>query len=89
MSLKESRLKEEDKRETHEIVRCNDHFMALCEKARAEELAKKELLRRVAEENLMLASNKKRQNVKTEVLVSMKADKDVAANKVTYSTMIR
>ena len=89
MTLKDSRVKEEGKRETYEIVKCNDHFLANCERARAEELAKREMKRRVAEENMMLASNKKRQNVQNEVLVSMKADKDVTANKVTYSTMIR
>ena len=64
-------------------------FMAQCQKAREEEIAKRELRKRVAEENMMLASNKKRQNVQTDVLDSMKADKDVAANKVQYSTMIR
>ena len=38
---------------------------------------------------MMLASNKKRQNTQNDVLDSIKADKDVTAAKVTYSTMIR
>jgi hypothetical protein len=45
--------------------------------------------KRVAEENLMLASNKKRQFVTQEVQDAMKAQKDVTAAKISYSTMIR
>ena len=63
--------------------------MAQCEKARAEEIAKRELRKRVAEENMMLAANKKKQSTTSDVLTSMQADRDVQANKVTYSTMIR
>ena len=45
--------------------------------------------RRVAEENLMLAANKKRQIVQKDVLESMKAQQDIHASKITHSTMIR
>ena len=34
---------------------------------------------------MMLAANKKRQQVQTEVLDNMKAQKDIQASKVTYS----
>ena len=88
-TLKDSRLKEESKRETFEVVKCNDLFMANCERARQEEIAKREMRRRVAEENMMLASNKKRQITQNDVLDSIKADKETTAAKVTYSTMIR
>jgi hypothetical protein len=58
--LKNQRLKEDTRRDKFETKKCDEHFMEQCQRARAEEIAKRELLRRVAEENLMLAANKKR-----------------------------
>ena len=60
-----------------------------CQRARGVEIAQKEMAKRVAEENRMLAANKKRQEVQKEVLDSMKAQAETHSQKITYSTMIR
>ena len=50
---------------------------------------KREMRKRVAEENMMMAANKKRLNVQDDVTTNMKNDKDINNNKISYSTMIR
>ena len=55
MSLKSERLKQEAKRDSFETQRCNQIFLDKCQKAREAEIAKRELMKRVAQENLMLA----------------------------------
>ena len=63
--------------------------MQKCQQARAEEVAKRELARRVASENLMLASNKRRINVQNDVTDSMRAQVLTDNAKISYSNMIR
>ena len=80
VQLKTSRLTGEKRRDDYETKKCQDIFMEECEKARAAEVAKAEMRRRVAEENMMLASNKKRASVQVGVLDNMKQDKDTYAS---------
>ena len=60
MNLKSNRLEEEKKRDSYHTEKCQEHFLDECERARQAEILKREMRKRVAEENLMLASNKKR-----------------------------
>lgn len=62
-----TREKDEKKRDDFETKRCNDLFVQKCEEARQAEIAKRELARRIAEENMMLSSNRKRQEVNDHV----------------------
>ena len=72
-----------------ETQQCQELFRQKCEAARSEEIAKQELRRRIAEENQMLAANKKRQQIADEVQAAMKAQTDIHNAKVSHSTMIR
>ena len=85
----EERKKDESKRDIFETERCKQLFFEQCEKARLEEIAKREMRKRVAEENLMLASNKKRKDVNDHIVENMKRQEEIHNAKVTYSTMIR
>lgn len=89
LHLKNSRFEQEQRRDNIQTQHCQDLFRQQCEAAKQQEIAKRELQRRIAEENLMLAANKKRQIVADEVQTTMKAQKDIHNSKVTYSTMIR
>ena len=46
-------------------------------------------MKRVAEENLMAASNKKRQNYTSNVQENLKRADDIYNSKVSYATLIR
>lgn len=81
--MKDSRVKEENKRDTFETQRCQSLFQEQCEAARRAEIAKREMLKRVAEENMMLASNRKRQEVTERVQENMKRQQEIINNKVT------
>ena len=83
------RAKEEKKRDDFETQRCNDLFVQKCEAARQVEISKRELAKRVAEENMMLASNKKRQEVNDHVTENIKRQQETNSQKHSYQTMIR
>ena len=63
--------------------------MQKCNEARAEEVAKRELAKRVAQENLMLSANKRRTIVQDDVTEAMRQQDHIVNAKTTYSTMIR
>lgn len=46
---------DEVRRDQFETKRCQDLFQQQCDAARAEEIAKREMLKRVQEENLMMS----------------------------------
>jgi hypothetical protein len=47
------------------------------------------MLKRIAEENMMLASNRKRRDVTDHVTENLKRQQQIVDQKHTYSTMIR
>lgn len=63
--------------------------MEKCEEARRAEIAKREMAKRVAEENMMLASNRKRKEVTEHMTENLKRQKEIENNKATVQTMIR
>lgn len=77
------------RRDQAETVQCNDLFVQKCNEARAEEVAKRELAKRVAQENLMLSANKRRIIVQDDVTEAMRQQDHIINAKTTYSTMIR
>lgn len=87
--MKESRLQEEVKRDTFETDRCQQIFIEKCEEARRAEIAKREMAKRVAEENMMLASNRKRREVTDHQTENLKRQKEIENGKVGVQTMIR
>ncbi len=99
MNIKESRFTEEKRRDDMETRRCQDLFNQQAEvsaqknsyekAARRAELEKREQMRRVAEENMMLANNKRRSQLQDHVTENNRNADHINSNKVTYSTMIR
>ncbi|CDW75350.1 UNKNOWN [Stylonychia lemnae] len=84
-----TKKKDEQRRDQFETKRCNDLFTSQCEAARQQEIAKREMLKRVQEENLMMSSNRKRTEVVSNVQENIKRQQDINNAKHTYSTMIR
>eukprot|EP00347_Sterkiella_histriomuscorum_P008754 403343882 len=84
-----NKRQEEQRRDTFETTRCNDIFNTQCEAARREEVAKREMLKRVQEENLMMSQNKKRVDVINGVQENNKNQQHITSAKHQYSAMIR
>ena len=72
-----------------EVERCNDLFMQNCERARAEEVAKREMRKRVAQENLALCNNSKKFNIISHVEDNTRYDNATNQSKISHATMIR
>ncbi len=89
VQLKQQRFNEERRREDMEIDRNQTLFQKQMEEQRLRDLQKKEQMRRVAEENVMMAQNRKNQEIKHHVEENMKNDAAIHSSKITYSTMIR
>jgi hypothetical protein len=83
------RFEEEKRRDQAETKRCDDLFLQKCDAVRQQEIAKREMLKRVNEENMMMAANRKRKEVTEHVQDNLKRQQDIIDSKHTYSTMIR
>jgi len=70
-SIKQGKDQQMQVRDQMETQRCNELFQKQLDQDRARELAKREQLRRIAEENRMLASNRQRQQVQDHVNSAM------------------
>ena len=89
VNLKESRVQGENYRDKLETKRCDDIFQAQCEAERQRVLAQREQTRRVQEENMWLAQNRKKQEQTSHVQECMQHQETITNSKISYSTMIR
>lgn len=76
-------------RDTMETQRCQSLFEQDCERARQADIAKALQKRRVAEDNMMIMQNRKRQEQTSHVQECMEQQTNTHKAKITYSTMIR
>lgn len=89
VNIGQAKKQEEGKRDKFETERCQDLFNKQVEEARRQDLAKKEALRRNAEENRMLADSKRRQQMTDHVTEAMHHNKLIEDSKVKPPTMFR
>ncbi|CDW85569.1 UNKNOWN [Stylonychia lemnae] len=86
LGIKKQKQQEFERRDQR-MTTCRNHYFDQAQRMR--EIQKREQMRLIAQDNLMMAANKKRQNIDTHVKDNIRDQQAIHDNKVKYSAMIR
>ena len=88
-TLKSQKQAEEQRREQLHTQRCQEVFQQQAEAQRLRDIQRREMQKKIAEDNLMIAEFKKRQNMTADVRDKMEMGHKISESKVKPQAMIR
>eukprot|EP00347_Sterkiella_histriomuscorum_P023247 403335390 len=89
LKIKEQKQRDFERRDKLQTQQAQKDFERGASDVRKKEIERREQMKRVAEDNLMMAQNKKRQEMIQQVQDNIREQKAIADSKIKYSAMIR
>ena len=89
MDLKKQKTAEETKRDRMHTAQCESLFQKQVREERHREIARREMMKKVAEDNLMIAECKRKQQMEENVRDKMIMQQAIVDSKVKTPTMVR
>ena len=89
MNLKEQKNQEESKRDRMQQQMCDEFFQRQVRDQRMREIQQREMTKKVAEDNYMIAGNKRKQEMERSVREKMQLQQAISESKVKAPTMVR
>ena len=89
MNLKEQKNQEESKRDRMQLQMCDEFFQRQVRDQRMREIQQREMTKKVAEDNYMIAGNKRKQEMERSVREKMQLQQAISESKVKAPTMVR
>ena len=89
MNLKEQKNQEESKRDRMQQQMCDEFFQRQVRDQRMREIQQREMTKKVAEDNYMIAGNKRKQEMERSVREKMHLQQAISESKVKAPTMVR
>eukprot|EP00347_Sterkiella_histriomuscorum_P020369 403338074 len=89
LKIKEQKQIDFERRDKLQTQQAQKDFERGASDVRRKEIERREQMKRVAEDNLMMAQNKKRQEMIQQVQDNIREQKAIADSKIKYSAMIR
>ena len=89
MNLKEQKNQEESKRDRMQQQLCDEFFQRQVRDQRMREIQQREMTKKVAEDNYMIAGNKRKQEMERSVREKMQLQQAISESKVKAPTMVR
>ena len=89
MSVKQQKTQEEHRRDKLHTQLCEGIFQRQVREQRMREIQRREQIKKVAEDNLMIAENKKKQQIESNVREKMLQQQNIIDNKIKTPTMVR
>lgn len=89
MGLKNQKQQEEVRRDTLHTKSCQDIFYKEVRDQKVKEIQKRELQKKIAEDNMMIAENKKKQAMEKQVREKIQIQQAITGMKVTAPAMVR
>ena len=89
MNLKEQKNQEESKRDRMQQQMCDEFFQRQVRDQRMREIQQREMTKKVAEDNYMIAGTKRKQEMERSVREKMQLQQAISESKVKAPTMVR